>query len=630
MPNKQISLTIKWLLCFLGISIVLLIVWYACWVSPEHRGIKSFISNDKHLTFIGIYFTIIMPLFQVIVQLIYYKRTAKHDRKQSKYLWDISLKHKEKVNILEKFGGNIKYNYLGGDSIYGTMIDILERIKNSSDNDTNKKQLFIFLCSPVLDTPERVSGDYQKWGKQFSDLITELCRKPNMKDNVHICFLSDDVKLGFRPLHGFIEVLANYCADFEKRKIGNRAKATVRCQTINHDTIYNAIEKQTTNVYGKIIAEHGKEKVRLLDDIPFQMIISETDNFAEVVVSFAGKTILEYEKEKEPKGFHSIDPDVVNAFKQIFDAYANKENRTPLKPQHTENIIKECKTEHTIKEYHYNTLPNILSQPIEISAKTFSPFYANSSKFTTDTLLHILKKDDKVIEIGSGSGIQVLAAYKKLQNLSTTQPVVWAIEPFAVNLLKINIKNTNIISKQWILRVKNGNNKGTHHITQENNAMLCDREKCTQNKCTENRCAVAFANEIKNADFANNKFNIVLGDLPFVSADTKNATDEQMAYYDLHHDTHRTLLRLFSKDPYDCFEKNAILITAFSTLGGYEDTSSFAQMIQDEGLVIVQSFCYLEDKYHWLIYCLMKKTDFEEANTGNKNYWKDRFGIIKA
>lgn len=50
-------------------------------------------------------------------------------------------------------------------------------------------------------------------------------------------------------------------------------------------------------------------------------------------------------------------------------------------------------------------------------------------------------------------------------------------------------------------------------------------------------------------------------------------------------------------------------------------------MIRDEGLVTVQYFCFLEDDYHWIIYCLMKKDDYDAANKDGRNYWKDRFGI---
>ena len=367
----------------------------------------------------------------------------------------------------------------------------------------------------------------------------------------------------------------------------------------------------------------------LLDDIPFQMVITKTDKFAEVVVSFAGKNIIEKEEYIEPKGFHSIDPDVVGAFIDIFKAYTNKHSRIPFKPQHTEEIIEQTMKPHKIKEYHSKTLTNILSVPIEIPSNTFSPYYANSSKFTTDTLLHILRKDDKVIEIGSGSGIQVLAALQKLKDLKTKNPIVWAIEPYAFDLLKKNcLKTPEIKIKHWILRVKNVNNKDIMPAKYNNQAILCDRDKClVKNKQCNNTCKI-FDNEIVESDFENNKFNIVLGDLPFVSACINDASDKELAYYDLHHDSHQALLRLFKNATWTA--KGAILITAFSTLGGYEDTKNFAQMIQREGLVIVQYFCYLEKDYHWITYCLMKKEDYDTANQGGKDYWKDRFGIKLA
>lgn len=547
------------------------------------------------------------------------KEEQTKNRKQSNHLGILSLKHKEKVNILEKFGGNIKYHYLGEDSIYGTMIDVLQRLKNEPEDNVNKKVLYLFLCSPVLDTPERIRGNYSDWGREFSGILTDLCTTESglTKDNVHICFLSDEVIMGFKPLKGFVEVLANYCVAYEKKKKRKPKSA---------EEIYGTIYAETKRIYDIIVNKHkDKYYLRLLEDIPFQMIITETDKFAEVVVSFAGKTILEKEKSVEPKGFHSVDRDVVEAFKEIFDAYTNKSDRIPLKPLHTENIIKSTSKEHLIKNYHANTIQDILTTPIRVSANTFSPYYANSSKFTTDTLLHILKKDDKVIEIGSGSGIQVLAAYKKLVELGTSSPIIWAIEPFAIDLLRENCKGISIVTKQWMLIEKKGENRSGHCNSDTNKAVLCDKEKCKSPKCIHKKCNVAAIHEINDSYFESIKFNVILGDLPFVSADTTNASNEEMAYYDLHHDSHRILLRLFSNSNW--VQKNGILITAFSTLGGYEDTNNFAQMIRDEGLVTVQYFCFLEDDYHWIIYCLMKKDDYDAANKDGRNYWKDRFGI---
>jgi hypothetical protein len=635
-----------WLLLLIGCVVIVLIVHYiwmqnGCSIVDKDTGTTTtdllpFLG--KYGGYIGLTYSTLIGIFPYVVQEYWNKRNEERrkildqerqqlERKNGKYIWNLSLKHKEKVNILEKFGGSITYNYLGDDSIYGTMIDVLKRLKNESDDGIQLKELYVFLCSPVLDTPERVNGEYNKWGEEFSSILRDMTTEQSglLKGHVNICFLSDEAILGFKPLRNFVEVLANYCAAFEKDKSKNSEVEIKSAGEINK-IIYN----KTKIVYDEILNKHKDTySLTLLEDIPFQMIITNTDKFSEVVVSFAGKAIIEKENYDEPKGFHSIDPDVVKAFIDIFRAYANTTDRVPFKPQHTETIIKQTKNKHTIKKYHNNTLPDILSNsPLTIPANTFSPFYANSSKFTTDVLLYILRKNNKVIEIGSGSGIQVLAAHKKLLKLGTKKPTIWAIEPFADKLLADNCKSAvDISTKKWILRVKNGDNKDVHLIDKEKQAILCNRGKCGVPKCSDT-CIKQFEFEITEKDFQGTKFDIVLGDLPFVSADTKNASDEELAYYDLHHSAHRALLRLFKNATW--LNKEAKLITAFSTLGGYEDTSNFARMIQDEGLVVVQHFCYLENDFHWIVYCLMKKDEYDAANKDKKDYWKDRFGISLA
>lgn len=618
--SNQKTFPYKYWIIYFVIIIVVLLIWYFIWFYNGHHIVVCGISkNDiatflKHfsnpLTFIiSIICSILPSIVQYFWEKVQTKKEELENRKYGRYLWNLSLKHKEKVNILEKFGGITKSNNLGEDSIYGTMIDVLRRLNNEPDTQLTRKELYIFLCSPVLDTPERVNGDYTKWGEEFSGILRDLAtsRAGLTRDNVHICFLSNNVIAGFKPLKGFIEVLSNYCASFEKKKKRNK-KA---------EDIYDIIYKKTEEIYNEVVNRYRNNiHLRLLEDIPFQMIITKTDNFAEVVVSFAGKTIIEKEKTIEPKGFHSIDNDVVNAFIDIFNAYTDKGDRIPLRPKHTEDIIKLTKEKHLINKYHSNSLPDIISSPITIPANTFSPFYANSSKFTTDVLLHIIKAGDKIIEIGSGIGIQILAANRKLISLGTVTPTIWAIEPFAFEALKQNCEGLNITIKKWILRNKT-TNKGSV-------AILCNRENCKQTTCFENQ-KCKYEHEIKNQDFNNEKFNIILGDLPFVSADTKKASNEEMAYYDLHHESHRSLLNLFKNAPW--VAPNAILITAFSTLGGYEDTNNFTQLIQKEGLIIIQYFCYLEDDYHWIIYCLMRKEDYYKTSQDGKNYWKDRFGI---
>ena len=629
-----------WILLLLGFIIIFGLCHYI-WIynggyfiledGTKTTNISHFIKEYGGL--IGSISSIVLGIFPYVAIDIYHKKIEKEDnyktRKNSKYLWDLSLIHKEKINILEKFDSSIQYNDPADGSIYGTMIEVLNRLKNEPDENVSLKELYVFLCSPVLDTPERIKGNYSEWGREFSGILADMTTLESglLKDNVNICFLSNEPTLGFKPLQDFVEVLANYCADFDSKKAKFLKNAQVKSSEEINELIYN----ETKRIYDTILNKHKNNRcLTLLEDIPFQMIITKTDKFAEVVVSFAGKNIIEKEDYIEPKGFHSIDPDVVNAFIDIFKAYTNKRCRIPFKPRHTENIICQTKDSHRINEYHSNTLINILPSPIEIPSNTFSPFYANSSKFTTDALLHILRKDDKVIEIGSGSGIQVLAALQKLKDLKTEKPIVWAIEPYAIDVLKKNCSNAPEIKiKHWILRVDNKNSKNVHLQENDNQPILCDWDKCfTKNKRCNTKCK-SLNYKITDSDFDDNKFNIVLGDLPFVSARPKDTSNKkEFAYYDLHHESHQALLRLFKNATW--IAQGAILITAFSTLGGYEDTKNFAQMIQKEGLVIVQYFCYLEKEYHWITYCLMKKEDYDAANQKGKDYWKDRFGIKLA
>ncbi len=593
MTNKRIFSLLKWWSIIFLILFLALLLWY---ILSSHSTPKLFF--DAH----SIWITPVLAFLPMIIGLLLDLQWKKIESHVS-----LSIKHKERVSVLKKFSGSAKFRYTQ-DSIYGTMIDLLKRCKKS----TSKKHLYMLLCSPALDSPARIKGNYKDWGNEFSRLLGAICGDTDV--TAQVAYLPNEVILGFNPLYGFVETLASYCTD--------EAISKGRCEVSDRDTfskqVFEDIYNNTGDIYTLIDTIKDRHKknnidIRKILDIPFQIIIWEQDDLAEVVVSFAGKTILEDGNYIEPQGFHSCDVGVVNAFKQIFESYTDDHKRIPLKPMHTRDIIEKTKEagEHFLQCYHSKTTSDpILSKPLRISADTFSPFYANSSKFTTDALLHVLQKDNKVIEIGSGSGIQVLAALRKLQDLGTSTPVVWAIEPFAIELLEENCNGSDIVIKKWILKKKNGDYKDLHSVKDKNfNVVLYDESK---------------EKEITDSDFNGHKFDIVLGDLPFVSA-TTSSDENELAYYDYQHNSHRALFKIFSTAKW--VNKNAVLITAFSSLGGYDDIAYFTQMIKDEKLVIVQNFCYLEAGYHWLIYCIMRESDFNALNASGE-YWRvNRFGI---
>ena len=550
-------------------------VWTEC---PTHNGWYNFIKEVSGP------FTVISFLysfFAVLLGSINWSPDVFHH---------IQCQQKERIKILDDFA---KENWFSTDkTIYNELINMLDRCALNKEDGF---KLLMLMCCPTLDYPERLKDNFNKWGDEFRNKIEPIIPDNNNKIELKIFHLPNENISGVNPLVQFIESLSGFCAALPNTKSTSKE-------------IFTQISRETKNYLGylKIKSEHNSNfTVSSVEqpDVPFQIFIYKSKKYCEVLVSFAGKTILQDKNETKQKGFQSIDPDVVKAFEHIFNSYTATHRRIPIKPIHSLDIIDNLSKadKHRISDY-LNL--NIL---LEIDKGIFSPCYANSSKFTSYAITKILKKEDKVLDIGSGTGVQALVSYRYLQDyLSTPNPVVWAIEPFieSYDNLKRNItlNRMNIIAKKWLLYTGNRyNNKDRN-------------QNITVGKIIDSTSNTI--RELKLLDFENNLFDVVIGDLPYV--DTKADESLEHAFFDLEHNAHRALFRMFAKEQY--IKNDSKLITSFSSLGGLDDIVKFESIISKNELVILQRFAFNENDYLWYVYVIVKKTFFNSFC--NEYWWK--------
>jgi hypothetical protein len=504
-------------------------------------------------------------------------------------------KSKDKIKILNKFSSN---NLFNENSIFENIIELLDRTVSEANAKPNSKvHLKMLLCSPLLD---RSTNNPDNWGKDFVAKIRSIATTSNI--DIKLFHLPNEVISGVNPLQNFTEVLANYAA---KNHNINELEAFKKIwkSTSDNISILESLAKQTNNTF--TINETK------LDDIPFQVIISKSPLLEEVIVFFAGKSNLENETvSDEPRGFHSVDPVVIETFDKIFNDYVSLKQRVPIRPEHTQqiiNVLNKNATDTQISNYLASSCSDIFKDYISglnvtIKPKTFSPAIANSSKFTSRVIQEMIKKDDIFLEIGAGSGVQTIVGYKMLEKLGNNIPLVFAIEnsQTAYNCLLENCKSNSIYKDNDGIR--------TSGVYLYNSQLTLDSE------------ISPFENISK--DLSNLKFTFIVADLPFVDTKVKEVDkDLESAFFDEKHKLQESLLKFFSTND-TIVDDKARLLTSFSSLGGDLDILSFEMLINKYNLSTIKKIAFVENGYEWITYIIMRKNSFVNYLTSEPNrYW---------
>ena len=529
---------------------------------------------------------------------------------------------KERIRILEGFEPPSSAQVFHDDlSIYTSIIQTLQRLKALKpqiDASGQRHDVCLLLCSPALDyLRKEYSSDINvfkaKWGTEFLDLLRELLAcKPLHFD---VCHLPLGSQTGINTMHDFLSGLANYladCSDTFKQRF---------------DALQNRTNQFQIEVTGwasnKDTCDRFKYRQHMVN-IPFQIVLVNGPTMKEVVVSFAGREILEREPSegqggapgglpqvgdtRDIMGFFSSDPMVVETFHRIYLDYASPSCRAAFVPLHTQAIMHEhakvSQKGQRIENYYFGTIPSL-----EVLPGAFSPAIANSTKFTTWVIDKILTTGEystrkhwckRIVDIGAGTGVLVKVAHTVLRKKYKMDCEIWAIEAGDAGMenLKKNLNGVpNIKLRKWELKANDSGNGAVSGGYFED----CETK------------------QVRNiaGDFSG--FDLVIGDLPFVSA--RDGDKEDIRFLDPGHMKHQALLAVVSQSK--LLGSGGIFITAFSTLGGPEDVASFEGYIRQRELQVVQRIDFFEADYMWMVYVIMRKDDFA---AGGKNFWWERLG----
>ena len=544
---------------------------------------------------------------------------------------------KERLSILPRFSPGRYEMLYGRQSIYHAIMGSIERAYQSVANDKMGDEEHsmiarLLLCSPALDYPERVEkkeGKYQHWGDKFSEKLLRLAI--NQKTHTDITFLSDSAGAGFHPLDDFIQVLSSYC---ESRSV------------LPFESIYKGISKSTSRIiqHLKTEAETAHRHVTIrqhVQNIPFQIILFSSRSCHEVVVSFAGHEILEDAQSKEPIGFFSSDRYVVEQFEKVYNEYVAERRRRPFTPLHTKKVIKRHGQEKT--EYRLNDYLGYKCN-VWIYPNVFSPLYGNSTKFTSWVITKILEGERKVLDIGTGTGALALLAEQVLkQKAGENQIRVVAIEcaGHVYENLRKNIeenrsavvpvlgvvaaKTSARLVEAWKLITKDEikDEKGRVRTN------LCDAELHVLEDGEEIEdgviCGLDANGKMTRSDVDDEKFDIVIADIPFV--DALPSAKEERAFLDMGHRLHKTLFLGITKHN-KWLEEKGMLITSLSSLGGWNDGIGFERLVDKCELRVMQKHCFYESEYMWIVYVLMRKADM--SNVDAEAYWRSRLHLVKG
>lgn len=486
----------------------------------------------------------------------------------------------ECVRLLTGFDQRTDF-FRGADrSIYGACKGLISRLTAKAVGQKGKPKKYklkLLLCLPTMGP---VGNDEEEWGREFHDQLMPLKGEVNV--HVEICHLHEGSEIGLNHLDAFVEVLA----------------ASAKGKSFSSE--YNEISKMLKtyrqawkNTSPRDDGEETFTERPGLESIPFQVLCATGDDFHECVLFFAGKEILEREKPPRHVGFMSSHPDVVCAVRDVFDYYVADDDRLPLVPIHTLKVRErtDSKGDHSLDRYFG------LSHALHVPKGAFSPVYANSSKFASwviqRELAQYAKPDFKVLEIGSGTGVQCLVAAQVLSKLHIQSVKIIASEADGgvLGALKENIDKSAFSDLIDIKQLE---------LTGQINAKTGEVDSSQ-------------LIDGNNAVF-HGSFDFVIADLPFVDA---NEGDSR--FFDRSHLLHS---KLFHYLHHEGLDKNGRCLTAFSSLGGAGDVARFERLIVRHGLRFSHKTVFVEQGYQWIIYVLMKADDFDPSE-----YWWKECGL---
>jgi len=569
------------LLAVLGVMILFFIWFVLHWKTVEQQTAKNFgdLLRDfaTDYAFYLLFYTFIGGLLFTVGLWLADKvdpTGAEEKLRRSQINYVKLLEHFEPLR--NRWGIKQLYN---DRSIYNAIIATLDRLTGKMGKPEDaihiKYNVFLLLCSPALDYDEnpKVSEpahEEYKWGEEFKDKIEQITAHKNIK--VEICHLPSEPMLGFKPMEDFLSVLAYFITN--KKNLSDFQK--------NHDML-----KDRTNLiterFRQLKNEHPKRFVihPPMFNIPFQIVLVFGHDFHEVVVSFAGRDLLE--SGTQPRGFFSSDPDVVNTFQHVYSDYVAQSGRLSFVPRHTRSVIDDHSTSDAARplKNYLGIIPHL-----EVADGCFSPAFGNSSKFTSWVISKVLTKNDiSVLDIGSGTGVLALIAQKTLQQLGAMNYKILAVESDGRSLDTLR-KNCpvalGIEVKHW---------------------RLCPRSSAFVDVGDGNK-------QVYNAGIG--QFNVIIADLPFVDVKEDMAKDPR--FFDPKHEAHEALFKAVASNNW--LANGGKLITAFSSLGGPDDVLRFERLIEDNKLKIVQRVDFHEADYLWIVHVIMKKDD-----VGNDFWW---------
>ncbi len=581
---------------------VALFLLYIFLADPQDRSVDKFLQNWRA------YLALYWPLTMLFLSRLHARGAADDEHER------VIRGQKDRIKLLNAFGPQPSrtefWPIRGSRSIYTSVLDMVDRAHLSADSHKDERYTVqLLLCSPTLDYTHESRSDYASWGDEFDGKLNGLMGNENVR--IEITCLSDESIQGHQPLHDFLSVLAAYCHDVSRSPLTHRQILT---------KIREAALNRLTNLQAAA-TDRGHITIKKMLNIPFQIFLVTSKHYSEVIVSFAGREILEDANPPEPRGFLSCDPDVVEAFAQVYADYTTDHRRRPTVPPHTEDMIADQSRART--PYRVHDFLN-LGFDIVVQPNVFSPAFGNSSKFTAWVISKILTPDDKsVLDIGSGTGVLALTAWHTLTRphprKGRSDLKVVAVEGMtdAFGNLRRNCGTTGVIPLNCCLVA----------CTSSGLQLLADRASVTDpivganivdsTALDEEGHAHPGATSAFNDNFGNHGFDLVIADLPYVDAEPK--CDLDRAYFDTAHREHQALFTGIAGGKW--LRPGGRLVTSFSTLGGPEDVARFERMIADRApgaprLKVTQKFSFCESGYVWMVYVIMKENAFDQTR-----YW---------
>jgi len=187
-----------------------------------------------------------------------------------------------------------------------------------------------------------------------------------------------------------------------------------------------------------------------------------------------------------------------------------------------------------------------------IDPKVFCPIFAESASILTEQIPKIVQRDDQILDVGTGSGVQaIFSVFAGAKNVVAIDK-----NPQAITCARKNITLHQLVSK---INIRRGD----------------------------------LLTPLSNGE----KFDLIIADLPFVSNPPRNLFEE--AFFDLNYQVNR---RFLQQAPDYLVDRGKILIT-YSSLG---DIPLFERMISKYNLKILSISEKKESNEKWKVYTLVK------------------------